>query len=65
MESAQRNDTHRYSRSRGIPRLPRRAISHWYKRKFDVDIDPEQESNCCHRLKEGLAHLALAALSPW
>lgn len=61
-ESAQRNDTHRYSMSRGIPRL-RLAISNWYKRKFDVDIDPESEAITTIGSKEGLAHLALATLS--
>lgn len=63
VEAAQRNDTHRYSVSRGIPRL-RKAISHWYERKFDVDIDPEDEAIVTIGSKEGLAHLALAMLSP-
>ena len=40
VEAAQRQDTHRYSQSRGIPRL-RRAMSNWYKTRYDVDIDPE------------------------
>ncbi|MET0613565.1 MAG: aminotransferase class I/II-fold pyridoxal phosphate-dependent enzyme, partial [Pseudomonas caspiana] len=40
---AQREDTHGYSTSRGIPRL-RRAISNWYKKRYDVDIDPEEEA---------------------
>lgn len=62
-EAAQRNDTHRYSLSRGIPRL-RKAISHWYKRKFDVDIDPETEAIVTIGSKEGLAHLALATVGP-
>ncbi|PID50501.1 MAG: alanine transaminase [Proteobacteria bacterium] len=62
VETAQREDTHRYSMSRGIPRL-RQAISHWYKRKFDVDIDPETEAITTIGSKEGLAHLALATLS--
>ncbi len=63
VEAAQRNDTHRYSVSRGIPRL-RQAISNWYARKFDVDIDPEEEAIVTIGSKEGLAHLALAMLSP-
>ncbi len=62
-EAAQRGDTHRYSLSRGIPRL-RKAISGWYKRKFDVDIDPETEAIVTIGSKEGLAHLALATLGP-
>jgi alanine-synthesizing transaminase len=62
-EAAQRGDTHRYSVSRGIPRL-RRAICQWYKTKFDVDLDPESEAIVTIGSKEGLAHLALATLGP-
>ena len=36
VETVQRGDTHRYSQSKGIPRL-RRAICDWYKKKFNVD----------------------------
>lgn len=63
VEAAQRGDTHRYSVSRGIPRL-RRAISRWYKSKYDVDLDPETEAIVTIGSKEGLAHLALATLGP-
>lgn len=63
VEVAQRGNTHRYSVSKGIPRL-RRAISHWYKRRYDVDIDPDSEAIVTIGSKEGLAHLALATLSP-
>ncbi len=63
VEAAQRSDTHRYSVSRGIPRL-RKSICGWYKRKFDVDLDEETESIVTIGSKEGLAHLALAMLSP-
>jgi len=58
---AQRDDTHGYSTSRGIPRL-RRAISHWYKDRYQVDIDPESEAIVTIGSKEGLAHLMLATL---
>mgnify|MGYP001549002722 FL=1 len=40
VEATQRNDTHRYSVSRGIPRL-RKAICNWYKRSYVVDLIPE------------------------
>src|SRR5215469_5865001 len=40
---AQRPDTHGYSSSRGIPRL-RRAISHWYRDRYGVAIDPDDEA---------------------
>lgn len=63
VEAAQRDDTHRYSLSRGIPRL-RRAICNWYKGKFDVDLDPESEAIVTIGSKEGLAHLALATIGP-
>ncbi|AHK15408.1 MAG: alanine transaminase [Alcanivorax sp.] len=63
VETAQRSGTHRYSQSKGIPRL-RRAMANWYKRKFDVDLDPETEVITTIGSKEGLAHLALATLGP-
>ncbi len=58
-----REDTHRYSLSRGIPKL-RLAVANWYRRKFDVEIDPETEAIVTIGSKEGLAHLALATLGP-
>ncbi|NOR68704.1 MAG: alanine transaminase [Methylomarinum sp.] len=63
IEAAERDDTHRYSISRGIPRL-RKAICTWYKNRFDVDLDPESEAIVTIGSKEGLAHLALATLGP-
>ncbi len=62
-EAAQRGDTHRYSVSRGIPRL-RKAICGWYKTKYDVDLDFDTEAIVTIGSKEGLAHLALATLGP-
>ncbi|MGH8247709.1 MAG: alanine transaminase, partial [Gammaproteobacteria bacterium] len=59
IEVASRKDTHRYSMSRGIPRL-RRAICNWYKSRYDVDLDPESEAIVTLGSKEGLAHLAMA-----
>ena len=53
--------THRYSVSKGIPRL-RRAMSRWYKQRYDVDVDPESEIIAAIGSKEGLAHLAFATL---
>jgi alanine-synthesizing transaminase len=63
VEAAQREDTHRYSVSRGIPRL-RRAICHWYKEKYAVELDPDSEAIVTIGSKEGLAHLALATVGP-
>lgn len=61
IETARRGDTHRYSVSKGIPRL-RKAICNWYKTRYDVDLDPEKESIVTIGSKEGIAHLALATL---
>lgn len=61
VEAAQRPDTHRYSMSKGIPRL-RRAICNWYKTRFDVELDAEKEAIVTIGSKEGLAHLALATV---
>ena len=63
IETCSRRDTHRYSMSRGIPRL-RAAICNWYKRKYDVVLDPESEAIVTIGSKDGLAHLALAILGP-
>ena len=62
-EAAQRDNTHRYSVSRGIPRL-RRAICHWYRQRFAVELDPESEAIVTIGSKEGLAHLAMATCGP-
>jgi alanine-synthesizing transaminase len=61
IDVAQRPDTHGYSSSRGIPRL-RRAISHWYERRYGAAIDPDSEAVVTIGSKEGLAHLMLATL---
>ncbi|MFN2289170.1 MAG: alanine transaminase [Chromatocurvus sp.] len=63
VETARRGDTHRYSQSRGIPRL-RRAICDWYRRRYEVELDPETEAIVTLGSKEGLAHLALATTGP-
>jgi len=62
-EAAQDGRNHRYSLSRGIPGL-RKAVCAWYKRKFDVDLDPETEAIVTIGSKEGLAHLAVAITAP-
>jgi len=62
-EAAQRGDTHRYSMSKGIPRL-RRAMTNWYRDRYDIELDPETQAIVTIGSKEGLAHLALAMMSP-
>ena len=61
VEAALKPPTHRYSVSRGIPRL-RKAICNWYKTRYDVDLDPESEAIVTIGSKEGIAHLCLAIL---
>ncbi|HZR35718.1 MAG TPA: aminotransferase class I/II-fold pyridoxal phosphate-dependent enzyme, partial [Nevskia sp.] len=55
--------THRYSVSKGIPRL-RRAMATWYKNRYQVELNPETEVIATIGSKEGLAHLAFATLAP-
>ncbi|WP_066456372.1 alanine transaminase [Castellaniella caeni] len=61
VEVAQRENTHGYSVSKGIPRL-RRAITGWYERRYGVQFDPDSEAIVTIGSKEGLAHLMLATL---
>ncbi|MBW2023329.1 MAG: alanine transaminase [Deltaproteobacteria bacterium] len=63
IEAAQKGHNHRYSASKGITKL-RHAIADWYKRRYDVDIDPEEEAIVTIGAKEGLSHLVLAVISP-
>ena len=62
-ESARKKTTHRYSMSQGIPRL-RKAITDFYRNRFGVELDPEEEAIVTIGSKEGLSHLMLAMLSP-
>jgi alanine-synthesizing transaminase len=61
VEAALKPATHRYSVSRGIPRL-RKAICNWYKTRYNVDLDPDSEAIVTIGSKEGIAHLCLAIL---
>jgi alanine-synthesizing transaminase len=63
VEAARNPRAHGYSMSRGIPGL-RKALSAYYKRRFDVDIDPESEAIVTLGSKEGLANLAAAITGP-
>ena len=63
VETAQRGDTHRYSISKGIPRL-RRAICTWYHNRYQVELDQDSEAIVTIGSKEGLAHLAMATVGP-
>jgi alanine-synthesizing transaminase len=63
IDAAQKESNHRYSLSRGIYKL-RLAITDWYKRNHDVDLDPDSEAIATIGSKEGIAHLAMAITSP-
>ncbi|TCK04555.1 aminotransferase class I/II-fold pyridoxal phosphate-dependent enzyme [Phorcysia thermohydrogeniphila] len=62
-EAAQNPKNHRYSQTKGLYRL-REALALWYKRKYNVDLDPETEVITTIGSKEGLAHLALTLINP-
>lgn len=61
IEASRKPETHRYSLSRGIPRL-RKAICNWYQSRYNVALDPETEAITTIGSKEGIAHLCLATL---
>ena len=61
IEAAQKTATHRYSLSRGLPRL-RKAICNWYGSRYGVELDAEREAIVTIGSKEGIAHLCLAVL---
>jgi alanine-synthesizing transaminase len=63
VEAVQKGHNHRYSASRGITKL-RHAIAGWYRRKYEVDINPETETVVTIGAKEGISHLVLATISP-
>ena len=62
-EAARNSRNHRYSSSRGIPKL-RQAITDLYARKFNVSLDPETEVVATIGAKEGLSHLMWVLLGP-
>jgi alanine-synthesizing transaminase len=63
IEAVKKPHNHRYSASMGITKL-RHAISEWYKNRFDVEIDPENEAIVTIGVKEGISHLILVTIRP-
>lgn len=61
IEAARKTATHRYSLSKGIPRL-RKAICSWYRIRYGIDLDPATEAIVTIGSKEGIAHLCLATM---
>jgi alanine-synthesizing transaminase len=62
-ESARNPRNHRYSSSKGIPKL-RRAVADLYQRRFGVDLDPETEVVNTIGAKEGFSHLMWVLVGP-
>src|SRR5579872_123409 len=62
-EAARNLRNHRYSASRGIPKL-RKAIADLYGRRFGVELDPEREVVTTIGAKEGLSHLMWVLVGP-
>ncbi len=56
-------NTHRYPQAKGMPKF-RQAVCQYYKKRFDVDLDPNTEALALVGSKEGVGHLAAAVLNP-
>jgi len=63
VEAVQNSRNHRYSASMGIPKL-RGAFADWWKRRYDVELDPDTEVVATMGAKDALAHLVLATITP-
>jgi alanine-synthesizing transaminase len=61
VEAVKNPRNHKYSASKGIYKL-RLAITDWYKRRYDVDLDPDTEAIVTIGAKEGIAHMALSTI---
>jgi alanine-synthesizing transaminase len=62
-ETVRNPRNHRYSASRGIPKL-RQAVTDLYRRRFGVELDPETEAITTIGAKEGFSHLMWVLLQP-
>ena len=62
-ENAQKPDAHGYQPTVGIPEL-RQAMADWYKRWYNVDLDPATEIQPLIGSKEGILHVTLALVNP-
>jgi alanine-synthesizing transaminase len=63
VEAARNARNHRYSQSRGIPRL-REEITRRYEANYGVKLDPEKEAIVTIGAKDALAHLLFATIGP-
>jgi alanine-synthesizing transaminase len=62
-EAAENPRNHRYSTSRGIPKL-RKAIVDWYDRRYGISLDPETEAMSTMGAKEAISHMAWTLVAP-
>ncbi len=62
-QAAQDPANHRYPETAGLPEL-RRAIAEWYRKRFDVSLDADEEVLPLIGSKEGIAHIALCFIDP-
>ena len=62
-ENAKKPDVHGYQPTVGIPEL-RRAMADWYKRWYNVDLNPDTEIQPLIGSKEGILHVTLALVNP-
>jgi LL-diaminopimelate aminotransferase len=62
-QAAQDPANHRYPESEGLPEL-RKAIAEWYKRRFNVDLNPATEVLPLIGSKEGIGHIAFCVIDP-
>ena len=62
-ENARKADAHGYQPTTGIPEL-RKAMAHWYKEWYDVDLNPDTEVQPLIGSKEGILHVTLALVNP-
>ncbi len=63
IEASRNPKNHRYSQSKGIPRLREEIVAR-YKRHYDVDLDPGSEAIVTIGAKDALAHLLFAVVGP-
>ncbi len=63
LEAARVGANHRYTISKGVRPL-REAICRWYRRRYDVELDPDSEAVVTLGAKEGIAHLMLVMVGP-
>ena len=62
-QAARDPQNHRYPESEGLPEF-RQAVAAWYKRRFNVTLDPNKEVVSLIGAKDGVAHIALCLIDP-